>query len=284
MAHQDRNQHNLVQLARNYATDVRPSRSDRQQFSALMMAQFETLTDEAKQEIANALCLCHHLDLHVASLIAKAPANVCGRFLRFSPLFEEEMLLALVLGDDFQRNLSIARRQDLPKSVSRILRDTRDADINRALDLRQKPRSAKTKHALSVADQLLHAAQSRDLSTMCTVLKRQLSITQESAFVLLSDKSSANLIIAFKFCGLSVDQAWECYTYLAPGLAETTGQQNDFSMAYKAHDAATCAQTVKAWVMDDLLARVSAPSIANDQLGAAEVSPSDKTTVYFKSA
>lgn len=269
MSHFDRTKHNLVQMARNFAAEARPSREMCAQFKALMLAQYTSLGDEAKQEIANTLCLDSNIGEAVTALIAQAPANICGRFLRFSPLLNEEQLTHLVDMGDFQRNLALARRHDLPKSVARLLRNTCNADINRALDLRQKPTAVPAQSTPSIAVQLLDAARSRDLTAMCKILVQKLSISQESAFIILSERSSANVIVALKFCGLSEQEAWETYSYLAPGLAAADEQESQFMAVYREHDHDACSHIVRGWIMDELMARVSAPSIANDDLGAA---------------
>lgn len=271
MAKSNRSENNLVQVARNYALDVRPSRDQRQQFSAMMKGHFENLEHHAQMDIANALCLCHHLDADIASMIAQAPVKAVGRFLRFSPLLNGDFLSTLVARGEYERNLCIARRRDLPKQVAKLLRAQDDPKINHALDLRQKPLKDKQSFvsgAPSIVEKIITAAKARDLSTLCDVLMKRLSITRESTFVLLADKSSANLIIALKYCGLNVDQGWEAYTMLAPGLAEKSGKKDAFFAAFNAYDHEACALKVKNWILEDLLAQVTAPPIANDDLGA----------------
>ncbi|MGB7433669.1 MAG: hypothetical protein WA921_14480 [Ahrensia sp.] len=271
MSESNRSENNLVQIARDYALNVRPSRAQRQQFTVMMTGHFAGLSQRAQMEIANALCLCHHLDMQPASMIAAGPVDAVGRFLRFSPMLDSEFLAALILKGEYERNLCIARRKDLPKSVAHLLRDMDDPKINHALDLRQKPRNAPQSLAFSrpsIVEKIMSAAQARDLTSLCSLLMKRLSLTRESTFVLLADKSSANLIIALKFCGLGAEQAWEAYTMLAPGLAEKSGQREAFLAGFDAYDQDACARKVKNWVLEDLLAQVTAPPIANDDLGA----------------
>lgn len=287
MSDSKRSESKLVRMARDYALDVRPPRIQRQQFSALMKGQFKQLSEAEQLDIANALCLCHHIDLDITSLIAEAPTSVSGRFLRFSPRLDETMLSALTLNADHERKLSIARRRDLPKSVARILRDAGDEQINRALDLRQKPKTnaaAPSTVTSTIVDKILTAARARDLNSLCALLVQRLSITRESAFVILAEKSSANLIIALKYCGLQADQAWETYTLLAPGMAEKVGQQDAFYTSFQSYDHDECSSTVKNWILDDLLAQVTAPSIANDELGAPNEAAFNQASGLRKSA
>lgn len=271
MSDSNRSEANLVQIAQDYALDVRRTRAQRQQFDAMMKGHFNGLSPATQMEIANALCLCHHLEMETATMIAAAPVEAVGRFLRFSPALDTDLLVQLIAKGDYDRNLCIARRRDLPKKVAHLLRDMDDATINRALDLRQKPlngTSSTAASAPSIVEKIMSAAQARDLTSLCKVLMTRLSLTRESTFVLLADKSSANLIIALKYCGLDAEQAWQTYAMLAPAMAEKAGQREAFLAGFEAYDREACAIKVKNWVLEDLLAQVTAPPIANDELGA----------------
>lgn len=271
MSDSNRTEANLVQIAHDYALDVRPTRAQRQQFDAMMKGHFAGLSPATQMEIANALCLCHHLEMETATMIAAAAVDAVGRFLRFSPVLDTDLLVELVGKGDYDRNLCIARRRDLPKKVAHLLRDMDDPKINRALDLRQKPLNATSSSAASapsIVERIMDAARARDLTSLCNVLMNRLSLTRESTFVLLADKTSANLIIALKYCGLDAEQAWQTYAMLAPGMAEKSGQREAFIAGFEAYDRDACARKVKNWVLEDLLAQITTPSIANDTLGA----------------
>lgn len=251
-----------------FVTAVRASQSDVAQFSDLFCGHYEQCGLEARKRSANLLATSANLSTDVVTLIALDEASVSARFLRLSPLLTASRLDELASRMNLDQLRALARRPNLPASVASHLRQTGDADINKAINLRQIAKTStpnKTSMSKPEFDDILHASQARDLTTLCETLSHKLSITSQSAFALVADKTSANLVIALKYLGMTLDDAWTIYQLLAPVVSRSEGMQAAFAETYDHYDHAGCAAAVKSWIVEDLADQVSKPVADNDR-------------------
>ena len=243
-----------------------PSRTQEAQFADLFSGLYPRATTSERLACNTMLADRTTLPDTVVALIVTDHAAVNSAFLRRArSLDNNELLLLFVEAMGIEPARIVARRRGLSPSVQRILRAKGDLQINRSLDLRQVD-TRRGGRALADArfDTLLQACERRDLTSICRMLSRQLSISEKSAFILLADKRSANLVVGLKFIGMNAPDAWIIYSLLAPGLANKAGMRDDFNSTYAAYSHAQCADIVTGWVRDDLLDQAFKPVPAND--------------------
>jgi len=192
-------------------------------------------------------------------------------------MLDENWLLDLADTLPLDNLRHIAKRSPLAKSVARKLRMTGDLAINQSLDLRQRPQTEVRAGTSSpaLADDVVAAAGRRDLTTLCNLLSRALCITHESAFVILSDKKSANVVIALKQMGLEVDSAWHVFSCLVPAASQDEALETSFRGTFASYDKNQCASVVRGWILDDLAALSKIEPAGNDENAAKNSATSD---------
>ncbi|MEM0899581.1 MAG: hypothetical protein AAGI92_06475 [Pseudomonadota bacterium] len=261
----------LKNAVENFANARRAPRDERKNLTALISSYYPAASTDARKLCSLVLARFDAVPIEIIDLIISDEAKISLPFIRLARTIDEDNhLIRIAQEGSVQERLAVARRRFLPKPVERVLRSFNETEVNRALDLRQRSEiTGEIRMADSRFSHILEACQNRDLTTLCELLSQKLSITEQTAFILLADKKSANLIVALKYIGMNAPDAWMIFSLLAPGLADDDNTRSDFKRTYDAYSIEQCSELVRGWIYDDLLGEALKP-LSHQDSGSIE--------------
>lgn len=250
----------------------RPSFSQKMQIQDLLIAYLENLPSSDIKTICHHLATSENVPKTLVLKLCEQEADICRPLLLESNTLQEAELEALASGAaQLEHARIIARRTNLPRSVSALLRDFEDDKIDRALDLRQRPLSEAqlaTQHALEnedLADEAFQSLCNEPNDTIIhTAFADRLGLKLSSCEILCADLTSRNLPTAMKYMGLSESTAWSLYRRLAKSVADRPRVAEAFKATYNCLTREQCRSIIGEWRMDELVMLVRADNAAND--------------------
>ncbi len=267
-----KNFHLVISAAREFAQLQRPSFSQKLQFQDLLSAYLDNLPVEDITSICNILASCTHVPRSLIMKLCKQDANNCRSLLLTSPALQEADLAELIEGTkQLDHARVIARRTNLPPSVSALLRELEDEKVDRALDLRQRPLILAGQDAAnsgeigedSVDGAFLDLCVEDSDILIYTAFADHLGLNLISCKMLCTDLTSRNLPTAMRYLNLSEDTAWRLYQRLAKSEARKPGVADAFSATYRNLTKEQCRTVISEWQMDELVMAVRYSSAAN---------------------
>lgn len=273
----------------------RAMRADIARLGDLVLPLLDAMSDAGRRRIAAMLCDHAFAPKSLLRALCDFPVEVCSSILTRSKRLNNAELLAIVSQHGAAHARAIARRSELDDAVACALRAMDDAGVDRALDLRQRPRpdaapaagirtpvapgrpenplqailrSAPSQHALPLRrmtpEAVIALAGDDNANLLHTAIADSLAITVASAAALCSAPSSKNMLYLLRFLGMDGRQAREFFAALAPDLAADDEVTDRFAAVYEQITDEQAAARVRAWRSDDLVALAREALAANE--------------------
>lgn len=270
--------HLVIDATVEFCQLQRPTIGQKTQIQDLLIAYLDKLPTSDLKAICHHLALTEHAPKALILKLCEQNASICRPILLTSQILQDYDIAALVDGtDQLDHARIIARRTDLPQSISTALREFEDVKIDRALDLRQRPMQSETTNLVlenvevenGLDTTFLQLCTERNDAVIHTAFADRLGLQLTSCEILCSDLTSRNLPTAMKFMGLSQATAWTLYRRLAKEAANNPRVADAFNATYNCLTREQCKSIVSDWQMDELVMTARVNRAANQSSDTA---------------
>ena len=264
--------HLVIDATVEFCQLQRPTIGQKTQIQDLLTAYMDKLPTSDLKAICHHIASSEHAPKELILKLCEQSASICRPILLTSQTLQETDIAALIDGNNqLEHARIIARRVDLPKSISAALREFEDDKIDRALDLRQRPLQQETSNLkledAQVEDGIdtafLQLCTERNDAVIHTAFADRLGLQLTSCEILCNDLTSRNLPTAMKYIGLSQATAWTLYRRLAKAAANNPRVADAFRATYNCLTREQCKSIVSEWQMDELVMTARINRVAN---------------------
>lgn len=264
--------HLVIDATIEFCQLQRPSFGQKMQIQDLLIAYMDKLPTADLKAICHHLASSEHAPKALILKLCEQSADICRPILLTSEVLQDTDIKTLIDGKaQIEHARIIARRPNLPHTISTELREFEDFKIDRALDLRQRPIERTNDNLVlsEIEDEdgldglfLRYCTEQND-AIIHTAFADRLGLHITSCEILCTDLTSRNLPTAMKFIGLSEATAWALYRRLAKSVAKNPRVADAFRATYNCLTRQQCKLIVSEWQMDELVMEARYNSAAN---------------------
>lgn len=269
----------LIENAEQFARLGNPSTDDCMRIQKHILENIDLVSADDRRAIAAIFAPLETTPLEIVHFFCDSDEAIAAPFVARTPAVDDRMLLTMI--GSYRagpRVRAIARRPSLSGPVRAALRALDDPSVDRALELRQSPKSGSMaafadrdrvrptqRLDAGALSQIAALAGEKSRSLFETALADCTGLSMTSARILCDDPTSRNLLFALRFMGFDLDQALSVFRGMAADLAGDETVLQRFRAAYSMIEAEEAAERVRRWQLEELQSLVTGQGAANGQ-------------------